>query len=50
MAKLRNIFRKIVARAFFTELLAAMHPPRKNLVLPQEKLRAFSLPQDSEVE
>jgi hypothetical protein len=34
----------------FGELLAAMHPPRKNLVLPQQKLRAFSLPQDSHVE
>jgi hypothetical protein len=27
-----------------------MHPPRKNLVLPQEKLLAFSLPQHSHVE
>jgi hypothetical protein len=50
MANLRNIFRKIMARAFFAELLAAMHPPRKNLALPQEKLRAFSLPQEPEVE
>jgi len=46
-ANLRNIFRKIMAGAFFTELLAATHPPRKNLALPQGKLRAFSLPQDS---
>jgi hypothetical protein len=39
-----------MAGGFFTELLAATHPSRKNLVLPQEKLRAFSLPQDSQVE
>src|ERR1700733_3231883 len=39
-----------MAGGFFTELLAAMHPPRKNPALPQEKLRAFSLPQDSQVE
>jgi hypothetical protein len=31
----------------FTELFVATHPPRKNLALPHEKLRAFSLPQDS---
>jgi hypothetical protein len=37
MANLRNIFRKIMAEALFTELLAAMHPPRKNPALPQEK-------------
>jgi hypothetical protein len=36
-----------MAGAFFTELPAATHPPRKNLALPQEKLPAFSLPQDS---
>jgi hypothetical protein len=47
MANLRNIFRKIMAGAFFTEPLAAMHPPRKNPALPHEKLRAFSLPHDS---
>jgi hypothetical protein len=47
MANLWNIFRKIVAGAFLTELLAATHPPRKNLALPQGKLLAFSLPQDS---
>jgi hypothetical protein len=46
MANLRNIFRKIMADAFFTEPLAATHSPRKKLVLPQEKLVAFSLPQD----
>jgi hypothetical protein len=45
-----NIFRKVMAGGFFAELLAAMHPPRKNLALPQEKLRAFSLPQDSPVQ
>jgi hypothetical protein len=50
MANLRNIFRKIMARAFFTEPLAATHSPRKNLVLPQGKLRAFSLPHDSPVQ
>jgi hypothetical protein len=27
MANLRNIFRKIMATAFFTELLAATHSP-----------------------
>jgi hypothetical protein len=46
-ANLRNIFRKIMAGAFFTALLAATHPPRKNPALPHEKLLAFSLPQDS---
>jgi hypothetical protein len=46
MAIWRNIFRKIMAGGFFTELLAATHPPRKNLVLPQGKLLAFSLPHD----
>jgi hypothetical protein len=50
MANWRNLFRKIMATTFFAEPLAAMHPPRKNLVLPQEKLLAFSLPQDSRVE
>jgi hypothetical protein len=50
MANLRNIFRKIMAALFSAGLLAAMHSPRKNLALPQEKLRAFSLPQDSQVE
>jgi hypothetical protein len=50
MANLRNIFRKIMAAAFFAELLAATHPPRKNRALPQEKLCAFSLPQDSHIE
>jgi hypothetical protein len=50
MANWRNIFRKIMATAFFTELLAATHSPRKNLALPQEKLRAFSLPQDLPVQ
>jgi hypothetical protein len=39
-----------MAGVFFTELLAATHLPRKNLVLPQEKLLAFSLPQDSQAE
>jgi hypothetical protein len=39
-----------MAGAFFTELLAATHSPRKNLALPHEKLRAFSLPQDSPVQ
>jgi hypothetical protein len=39
-----------MAGAFFAELLAATHPPRKNPALPHEKLRAFSLPQDSQVE
>jgi len=38
MANLRNIFRKIMARAFFTEPLAATHSPRKNLALPHEKI------------
>jgi hypothetical protein len=47
MANLRNIFRKIMAGGFFTELLAATHSPRKNLPLPQGKFVAFSLPQDS---
>jgi hypothetical protein len=47
VANQRNIFREIMAGAFLTELLAATHPPRKNLALPQGKLRAFSLPQDS---
>jgi hypothetical protein len=47
MANVRNIFRKIMAGAFFAELLAATHSPRKNPALPHEKLRAFSLPQDS---
>jgi hypothetical protein len=37
MANLRIFFRKIMARGFFTELLAATHPPRKNLALPHEK-------------
>jgi hypothetical protein len=50
MANWRNIFRKIMATGFFTERLAATHPPRKNLVLPHEKLLAFSLPQDSPVQ
>jgi hypothetical protein len=50
VANLRNIFRKIMAGPLFTQRLAATHPPRKNLVLPQEKLRAFSLPQDSHIE
>jgi hypothetical protein len=39
-----------MAGTFFTELLAATHSPRKNLALPHEKLRAFSLSQDSQVE
>jgi hypothetical protein len=39
-----------MAGAFFTALLAATHPPRKNPALPQEKLLAFSLPQDSSVQ
>jgi hypothetical protein len=39
-----------MAGAFFTELLAATHSPRKNPALPQEKLLAFSLPQDSRVQ
>jgi hypothetical protein len=39
-----------MAAAFFAEGLAAMHSPRKNPALPHEKLRAFSLPQDSRVE
>jgi hypothetical protein len=39
-----------MATAFFTEPLAATHSPRKNPVLPQEKLRAFSLPQDLSVQ
>jgi hypothetical protein len=47
MANLRNIFREIMAGAFFAELLAATHSPRKNPALPHEKLLAFSLPQDS---
>jgi hypothetical protein len=47
VANLRNIFRKIVTGAFVAEVFAATHPPRKNLALPHEKLRAFSLPQDS---
>jgi hypothetical protein len=50
VANLRNIFRKIMAGAFFTELLAATHSPRKNLALPHGKLRAFSSPQDSPVQ
>jgi hypothetical protein len=50
VANLRNIFRKIMAGAFFAELLAATHPPRKNPALPHEKLRAFSLPQDLSVQ
>jgi hypothetical protein len=41
------MFRKFMADAFFTEWLAATHSPRKNPALPQGKLRAFSLPQDS---
>jgi hypothetical protein len=32
------------------EVLAATHPPRKSPVLPQRKLRAFSLPHDSAVQ
>jgi hypothetical protein len=44
MAIWRNIFRKIMAGAFFAEPLAATHSPRKNLALPQEKLRGFRLP------
>jgi hypothetical protein len=39
-----------MADRFFAEPLSATHPPRKNLALPQEKLRAFSLPQDSSVQ
>jgi hypothetical protein len=39
-----------MASVFFTELLAAMHPPRKNRALPHEKLLAFSLPQDLSVQ
>jgi hypothetical protein len=50
VANVRNIFRKIMAGAFFTELLAATHSPRKNPALPHEKLCAFSLPQDSSVQ
>jgi hypothetical protein len=50
VASLRNIFRKTMAGAFFTEVRAATHSPRKNLALPQEKLRAFSLPHDSQVQ
>lgn len=49
-ANLRNIFRKIMAGAFFTQRLAATHPPRKNLALPHEKMVAFSLPQDPQVQ
>jgi hypothetical protein len=41
VANLRNIFRKIMAGAFFTELLAATHSPRKNPALPQRKLRCL---------
>jgi hypothetical protein len=51
VANLRNIFRQIMAAAFFTELVAATHPPRKNTRLAARKiaqtLAAFSLPQDS---
>jgi hypothetical protein len=47
MANLRNIFRKTMACAFFVERLAVTHPPRKSRALPQQKLRAFGLPQDS---
>jgi hypothetical protein len=36
-----------MAGAFFMEMLAAMHSPRKNPALPHEKMAAFSLPQDS---
>jgi hypothetical protein len=50
MANLRNIFHKIMASAFFAALLAATHSPRKNLALPQGKLRAFSLPHDLSVQ
>jgi hypothetical protein len=42
----RNISRKVMAGAFFRQPVAAMHSPRKNLLLPQQKLRASSLPQD----
>jgi hypothetical protein len=39
-----------MAGGFFTELLVATHSPRKNPALPQEKLLASSLPQDSSVQ
>jgi len=39
-----------MAGAFFAERLAATHPPRKNPALSHEKLAAFSLPHDSQVE
>jgi hypothetical protein len=39
-----------MATALFPEVLAATHSPRKNPALPHEKLRAFSLPHDSQVE
>lgn len=54
VANLRNIFRKIMASAFFTELLAATYPPRKNTCFAARKIAripvAFSLPQDLPVQ
>jgi hypothetical protein len=39
-----------MASALSTDLLAATHSSRKKPALPQEKLRAFSLPQDLSVQ
>jgi hypothetical protein len=54
VANCRNIFRKIMATAFFAEPLAATHPPRKNTRSAARKnaqtLVASSLPQDSLVQ
>jgi hypothetical protein len=54
VANLRNNFRKIMARGFLTELLAATHPPLKKPRLAARKIArnpaAFGLPQDSHPE
>jgi hypothetical protein len=39
-----------MAGAFFAGLLAVTHSPRKNPALPQQKMHALSLPQDSHIE
>jgi hypothetical protein len=47
---LTEYFPQNLGSRVFAELLAATHSPRKNPVLPHEKLLAFSLPHDSQVQ
>jgi hypothetical protein len=44
VANLRNIFRKIMADASFTELPAATHPPRKNTRFAARKIARSPVP------